>query len=145
LAASCAALIAFIGVCHEVVGESLFPWAPATFGGPFGWHALGIAAIAGGVLSIAGTLGVLRFPVVACSLLAALAGVAIFIFTAAVHHEFHALALALASAGIATACFHQSAAPRRFPKGHSGVVVTMPVGRRRKAVRPLRASERPEE
>ena len=29
-----AVLIAFIGVCHEFVGDVLFPWGPALFGGP---------------------------------------------------------------------------------------------------------------
>src|SRR5438128_10193583 len=88
--ASCGAvLIAFIGVCHEFIGHIVFPWGPSTLGGPIGWHGLGIFSIVLGLLMLGGTLRLIRFPVVLWGTVAAAIGVAICIFTAVVHHEFH--------------------------------------------------------
>src|SRR5262249_53121616 len=89
LAACGAVLIAFIGVCHEFIGHIVFPWGPSTLGGPIGWHGLGILSIVIGLLMLGGILGLIRFPVVFWALMAATIGVAICIFTAVVHHEFH--------------------------------------------------------
>jgi hypothetical protein len=64
LAASGAALIAFIGVCHESVGSVLFPWGPRLLGGPIGWNSAGILLVGTGLLLLGGTLGLIKFPVV---------------------------------------------------------------------------------
>src|ERR1041384_8261251 len=91
--ASCgAALIAFIGVCHEFVGHIVFPWGPATLGGPIGWHGLGIFGIVAGTLILSGTLRLIRFPVVPFALLAVAIGVVLVVFTARAHHQFHMFA-----------------------------------------------------
>lgn len=112
--ASCGAvLIAFIGVCHEVAGHIVFPWAPAALGGPIGWHGAGISTVVLGVLLLAGTLGLIRFPVVPLALIVALAGAVIGVFTAVVHHQFHLFALALAIAGVTTAFFDRRAAAQQ--------------------------------
>ena len=108
--ASCgAALIAFIGVCHESFGHVVFPWGPALFGGPIGWHALGISTIVAGLLVLAGTLRLINFPVVPFALIAVVIGIVLVIFTAVVHHQFHMPALAAALAGAMTAFFHRKA------------------------------------
>ena len=120
--ASCgAALIAFIGVCHESFGHIVFPWGPALLGGPIGWHTLGIFAIVSGLLVLGGTLRLIQFPVVPFALIAVVAGVVLVIFTAAVHKQFHMPALAAAVAGATTAFFHrkavaQQAVPRDGPR-----------------------------
>ena len=41
---TCAVIIAFIGLIHEVAGLTLSPWAPIFFG-PFWWHFIGIGVI----------------------------------------------------------------------------------------------------
>ena len=106
--ASCgAALIAFIGVCHESFGHIVFPWGPALLGGPIGWHALGIFAIASGLLVLGGTLRLIKFPVVPFSLVAVAIGIMLVIYTAVVHSQFHMPALAAALAGATTAFFHR--------------------------------------
>ena len=110
LAASGAALITFIGVCHEVVGAELFPWGPSFFGGPIGWNAVGLFAIATGLALLGGTLQLYHFPVVAVSILAALVGAFFLIVTAVLHHQFHLFALVGSISGAATAYCHREAA-----------------------------------
>lgn len=106
--ASCgAAIVAFIGVCHEIVGSSLFPWGPALFGGPIGWHGAGISCIVLGFLVLGGTLRIIHFPVVPFALSAVIIGIVLVIFTAVAHHQFHMFALAAAAAGAVTAFFHR--------------------------------------
>lgn len=108
--ASCgAALIAFIGVCHEFIGHIVFPWAPALLGGPIGWHCLGIFAIASGLLVLGGTLRLIKFPVVPFALIAVVIGIVLLVFTAVAHRQFHMPALAAAVAGAITAVFHRKA------------------------------------
>lgn len=105
--ASCgAALIAFIGVCHEFVGHLLFPWAPALFG-PVIWHGLGIFAIVVGVSMLLGTLRLIAFPVVAFASIAAVLAKVVFVFTAVAYLQFHLFALVAAMAGAVTAVFHR--------------------------------------
>jgi hypothetical protein len=62
LASAGAILIAYVGVVHEVVGSRFYPDGPASFGGPLGWHAAGLAAIAAGVLLLLAALGRARVP-----------------------------------------------------------------------------------
>jgi len=112
--ASCgAALVAFIGVCHEFIGHIVFPWGPALLGGPIGWHGLGLFAIASGLLVLGGTLRLIRFPVVPFALVAVAIGIVLVIFTAIVHHQFHMFAFAAAAAGATTAFFHRKAAAQQ--------------------------------
>ena len=110
LAASGAALTAFIGVCHEAVGTTIFPWGPALFGGPIGWHAVGILCIALGLGLLAGTLRLVPFPVVRPAIALAVGAAAITVFTALVHREFHVFALTLAGAGVVMAICHPKSA-----------------------------------
>ncbi len=110
LAACGATLIAFIGVCHEVAGRIIFPWGPAFLGGPVGWHAVGLFAIASGLVLLGGTLRLFPFPVVPFSLLAAIIGVFFVVTTAVLHREFHVFALSAFFAGIVTAYCHRQAA-----------------------------------
>jgi hypothetical protein len=106
--ASCgAALIAFIGVCHEFIGYIVFPWGPTLLGGPIGWHSLGIFAIVAGLLILGGTLHLIKFPVVPFAVIVVVIGVVLVVFTAIVHHQFHMFALAAAVAGAVTAFFHR--------------------------------------
>jgi hypothetical protein len=109
LAACGAAIVAFIGVCHEFFGSTLFPWGPALFGGIFGWHCVGIACIALGLLVLGGTLGLIRFPVISFALAAVFIGIALVIFTAVAHGQFHLFALAAAVSGGITAFCHRKA------------------------------------
>jgi len=109
LAASGAAVITFVGVCHEAVGATLFPWGPAFLGGPVGWHGTGLFAIAAGLGLLGGTLGLFRFPVVQLSLLASAIGVFFLVATAVLHGEFHVFALAVVCCGALTAYCHRRA------------------------------------
>lgn len=112
--ASCgAALIAFIGVCHEFIGQLVFPWGPALFGGAVGWHGLGIFTVVAGLLVLGGTLHLIRFPVVPFALIAVVIGLVLVVFTAVVHRQFHMFALAAAAAGAVTAFFHRKAAAQQ--------------------------------
>lgn len=114
--ASCgAALIAFTGVAHEVVGNILFPWGPAFLGGPVRWYSTGLLAIAGGLLLLGGTLRLFRFPVVPFSLTAAAIGAFFVVVAAMMHGQFHMFALAGFFSGIATAYFHRKAAQHGAP------------------------------
>ena len=110
LAASGAMLIAFIGVCHEFVGHIVFPWAPAFLGGPIVWHGLGLFAITFGLLLLAGTLRLIKFPVIPFSLVAAAIGIVLVVVVAILHHQFHMFALATALSGFVTAFCHRKAA-----------------------------------
>jgi hypothetical protein len=108
LAASGAVLITFIGVCHEVVGTRLFPWGPGLFGGAIGWHAAGLGCIAIGLAFLGGTLRLVRFPVISSALVVGAAGLAIAVFTAVAHQEFHLFAFTLALAAASTAFCHRA-------------------------------------
>ena len=103
LAASGAALVTFVGVCHEVVGEALFPWGPTFVGGPLPWHGLGYAVIAIGLNLFAGALGILRFPVVPFALAVAATGAFFVVVAAVLHAQFHLFALTASLAGLVTA------------------------------------------
>ncbi len=109
LAASGAVLVAFIGLAHEFVGASLFPWGPATFGGPVGWHAAGLACVVVGLLLLAGTLHIFEVPLLLLSTVVACIGAVITAYTAAVHNQFHFFAVALCVSGLAVAVCHRRA------------------------------------
>lgn len=112
LAACGAVVVAFIGVCHETIGSTIFPWGPALFGGPIGWHGIGLFTIVAGLLVLGGTLRLFPFPVVPFALLAAVVGTALVVFTAVVHKEFHMFAMAAAVAGAVTAFCHVRASAK---------------------------------
>lgn len=84
--ASCGAVtIALIGFTHEVAGHLIFPWGPDLLGGPIGWHATGLLAVATGLLLLGGTLRLIRFPVIPVALTTAAASVFFFVIAAALH------------------------------------------------------------
>ena len=98
LAFAAATMIAYVGVVHEVVGTRLYPDGPALLGGPLGWHAVGIAGIAVGVLLILGTLGLVAVPLAPVAL--AIAGIgAGFVAWDATRGGLHFFALTLMIAG----------------------------------------------
>ena len=96
-AASCAAatLVAYVGVVHEVVGAQLYPDGPAQFGGPLGWHAVGVMGIAAGLLLVAGVLHVLPIPIAALAALIGAMGGIVFVGEALLHGGFHFFAFTL--------------------------------------------------
>jgi hypothetical protein len=109
LATSCAAIIAFIGVCHEFIGDTVFPWGPEFLGGPIGWHGLGIFTIAAGSLAVAGTLQRINVPITLFAILVATIGVTIALLTAVLHGQFHMFAVVGALAGVGAGVFHNRA------------------------------------
>jgi type III secretory pathway component EscS len=117
--ASCGAiLIAFIGVCHEYVGQIVFPWGPSTLGGAIGWHGLGIFSIVLGLLLLSGTLRLIRFPVIPWAIVASIISFVVGVFTAIMHQQFHMFAFAVTLAAAATAVFHRKASKLvATPKG----------------------------
>jgi hypothetical protein len=107
LAAAGAVLITFIGVCHEVIGARLFPWAPALFG-VIGWHGMGIAGVVIGIGLLGGVLRLISFPVVSLAVAITVVGLGITLFTAVAHREFHFFALTASLAGTSVALFHRA-------------------------------------
>lgn len=107
LAVSGATIVAFIGVVHVVVGETIFPWAPAFVGGYVTWYAMGAACLAFGLALLAATLRLIRMPVVVPCLVLAVGSLALTVMVAITHGEFHFFAVALAFAGLTTAYFHR--------------------------------------
>jgi hypothetical protein len=112
LASSGSVLIGFIGLSHELVGATLFPWGPAEFGGPIGWHLLGLAAMGIGLLLLLGTLHILPTPVIALSILAAALGAVITGYTALMHNQFQFLALSFCLSAVVVAACYRSAEGR---------------------------------
>lgn len=100
LAASCAALVAFQGVCHETVGPIVFPYGPALFGGPVGWHAFGLLITACGLFIFAEVIRGTWRGVKPLAWLLALLGAGIFAFAAIRYRDFHVFALTGALSGV---------------------------------------------
>jgi len=103
LACTAAMLVAYVGAVHEVVGAKLYPTGPAELGGPLAWHATGGLGIAAGLLLVAGTLGLLRVPVVPLAAAASAAGIFFVVWDAVLHGGFHFFAFTVAAAGAAVA------------------------------------------
>lgn len=101
-----AVLIVFIGLSHEFVGARVFPWGPATFGGPLGWHGLGVGGTLLALVLLAGVLGRVRVPIGPVALAFAVLGATITIYTAVAHGEFHFFAVSLVIAAIVVALCH---------------------------------------
>ncbi|HEX6866970.1 MAG TPA: hypothetical protein VF122_07040 [Caulobacteraceae bacterium] len=109
-AASGATIVAFIGLVHDFVGESLWPWAPALVGGYPIWYAMGLACFLAGLALFAAALGFIRFNVtLACAALV-VAAIGATVLVAVTHQVFHFFAVSLALAAVATAYFHRKAA-----------------------------------
>lgn len=108
LASSCAVLIAFIGLVHEVAGPTLFPWAPAYFGF-FLWHAIGIVVMILGLLLLGGSLHLITVPVVPLALVASAGALGAGILVAVTHQQFHFFALCVVIAGLAIVVLHRAA------------------------------------
>jgi len=115
LATSGAVLIAFVGIVHVVVGETIFPWAPAFVGGYVIWYAMGVLCLAFGLALTAATLGLVRFPVVWPCIVLAVGSLALTALVEVLHHEFHFFAVALAVAGLTTAWFYRKSAVGEAP------------------------------
>ena len=115
LAASGAAIIAFIGVVHVMVGETIFPWAPAFVGGYLIWYAMGVACVAFGLALMAATLGLIRMPVVISCIVLAIGALGLTALVEVVHGEFHFFAVSLAGAGLITAWFYRKSAVGEAP------------------------------
>ena len=107
--ASCAAVITFVALAHEVVGAKLAPWAVELFGGPLGFYGVGAFGVVVGLSLVAGTLRLIPFAVSAVSFVVALLGALAGIYAALVHREFHFFAWVLAMAALGTAIFHSKA------------------------------------
>ncbi|MBI3767160.1 MAG: hypothetical protein HY271_01565 [Deltaproteobacteria bacterium] len=99
LACAGAMLLGYVGLVHEVVGATLYPDGPASFGGPLGWHVAGLSLVALGMLLIAGTLGVARVPVVPLAAIAGVGGALVVLGEAVAHHGFHFFAFTIVLAG----------------------------------------------
>ena len=107
--ASCGAVVvAFIGLTHEIAGHVIFPWGPDFLGGPVGWHAAGLTAIASGVLLLAGSLRLIQFPVVPVALTVAVASVFFVVVAAVLYRDVHAFAAIGLFASLTTAYFHHA-------------------------------------
>jgi len=102
LAFAAATMIAYVGVVHEVVGTRLYPEGPALLGGPLGWHAVGIAGIAVGVLLVLGTLGLVAVPLAPVALTIAGIGAG-FVAWDATRGGLHFFALTAMIAGVVLA------------------------------------------
>lgn len=107
LAASGAAIIAFIGIVHVVVGETIFPWAPAFVGGYVIWYAMGLACFAFGLALLGATLRMNRLPVIWPCIALAVGAVGLTVLVEVIHREFHFFAVSLAAAALMTAWFHR--------------------------------------
>ena len=108
LAASGSFYIAFTGLTHEVVGPILFPWAPDWFG-PIAWHGIGIIAMVLGLLLLAGTLRLIKFPVVPGAIFAVIGGLAATTLMAVKNQEFHFFAFSMAVIACGIVYFYRKA------------------------------------
>ena len=95
-------VIAMLGLTHEVVGPTLFPWAPEWFG-LIAWHGIGIAAIVLGLICLSGVLGMISVPLVSLGVAAGIGGIAAIALMAVKAQQFHYFAMWLTIAGFALA------------------------------------------
>jgi hypothetical protein len=115
LATAGAVLVTFIGVVHEFIGAKLFPWGPALLGGPIVWHGLGVGSTMVGLLMTAGVLRIIKFPVITCSVIIAVAGLSVMLLTAVLYQEFHLFALTVCLAAITTGgCYRRAGKLARY-------------------------------
>ncbi len=112
VAAALSLLIAFVGVVHEVVGSTLYPEGPASFGGAVPWHVAGLALVIAGAVLVASTLGLMHSPVRIVASVVSLVGFAISVHDLIQIQHFHLFATTLALAGAGVAVLYQpSSAP----------------------------------
>ena len=107
LAAALSLVMAFVGVVHEVVGSTLYPNGPASFGGPVPWHAAGLALVVAGAVLVASTLGLMRAPVRIVAAIVSSVGLGIAIHDLLRLQHFHLFAATLAVSGAAIALLYQ--------------------------------------
>jgi hypothetical protein len=103
LASAGSVLIAYVGIVHEVVGSTFYPDGPAHFGGPLGWHAAGVAAIAAGGVLLLASLGRARVPWRLVALAVGGVGAFLALEDALREHSFHLFAVTLPTAALAVA------------------------------------------
>jgi hypothetical protein len=99
LAAVGSALLAYVGVVHEVVGPRLYPDGPARFGGPLPWHAAGLLLVVLGLLMLSATLGLVRAPVVSLGAVLGAVGAVFVALQAGLDGGFHFFAFTMLVAG----------------------------------------------
>ncbi len=112
LAAALSLVMAFVGVVHEVVGSTLYPEGPASFGGAVPWHIAGLSLVVAGAVLVASTLGLMRAPIRILASVVALVGLAIAIGDLIQLQHFHLFAATLAVSGAGIAVLYQ---PSRAP------------------------------
>jgi hypothetical protein len=93
-------LVAYVGLCHEMVGLPLFPHALAWFGGPVPFHLAGVAGIALGLLITAAALGRAPVPVAPLGVVAMAIGALVVAIEAVWNRGFHFFACSLFVAGV---------------------------------------------
>lgn len=82
-------VIAMLGLTHEIIGPTLFAWAPEWFG-LFAWHGTRIGAILIGLACLGGVFGALNVPTVAVGIAAGIDGFAAIALMAIKVQQFHA-------------------------------------------------------
>ena len=103
LASAGAVLVAYVGVVHEVIGRTLYPDGPASFGGSVGWHAAGLGAVAAGGLLLLAALGQARVPWRSIAAAVGGAGAFVALEDALLERSFHLFAVTLPIAALAVA------------------------------------------
>ena len=95
LATAGGVLVMQVGLAHEFVGAQLYPDGPALFGGPIGWHLVGLSGVVAGLLMTATALGFIRAPLrfIATSLITA--GIVLLLADTLLHGGFHFFACML--------------------------------------------------
>jgi hypothetical protein len=106
------ALVAYVGLCHEVVGLALFPDAPVFFGSLLAFHLVGIAGIALGLAIVGSVLGWIGLPLVPTGIVAGAVGAFFVVATAVRTGGFHFFALTLLLAGALVALASREGTPR---------------------------------
>jgi hypothetical protein len=109
LAAAASSVIAFIGLCHEAVGAVVYPFGPALFGGPVGWHMFGVLTVIVGILLLIGVLEWVRIPVMFLSLFVGVVGLALTLLVGIVFERFHFFATSAVLMAITVAISYRAA------------------------------------
>jgi hypothetical protein len=106
IAVSCAVLIIFIGLVHEVVGPTLYPWAPGWFG-PVIWHGMGVTIMILGLVCLATIMGGLHAPLAGIGIVLAVGGLSAVGLMVYREDKFHFVALCNAIAAVVMIWSHR--------------------------------------